>query len=160
MNKPIDKFSTNNSNQAKTRKTLIDCLPYITKMNTYQLKLISINEAGEFLTCATSKVTLDVINHIKDVFRARGFGCYALHNYIWIVPFIHESLHMPDFERAKSVLPDFKADLYRKLFSQEEKVIKVKKHKQPHKISKRVLGIVSVVATVLICALYQAIKTQ
>lgn len=89
------------------------------QFNVQQLHQVTLNDDGEFLTCTGSKEALDLINHIKGIFRSRGFGCYALHNYVWIVPFMHTSVHIPDFERAKTVLPDLKGELLAKAFPKE-----------------------------------------
>lgn len=90
-------------------------------INKTALREMNIPVEGAFLPCANSKEALDVINHIKVVLRTRGFGCYALHNFVWIVPFIHREIHIPDFARAKSVLPDLKADLLNPLISPEDR---------------------------------------
>jgi hypothetical protein len=56
---------------------------------------------------------------MKNALRSCGFGCYALHHFVWIVPFVHSSIHVPDFQRAKVVLPDLKGELLETAFSNE-----------------------------------------
>ncbi len=113
--------SDTNGSQEKTStkqtspKTLAECWAFVTKLNDYQLKQLRLCPEGEFYTCASSKEALDVINHLKATLRSKGFGCYALHDYVWIVPFVHQGLHLPDFARAKAVLPDFRSELVDRL---------------------------------------------
>lgn len=101
-----------------TKPPVASSAPWL-QLNAQQLRQVTLGDDGEFLTCTSSKESLDLVTHIKGVFRSRGFGCYALHNYVWIVPFVHTSVHIPDFERAKSVLPDLKGELLAKAFPQE-----------------------------------------
>ncbi len=101
-----------------TKTRVASSAPWL-KLQAAQLRQVTLGDNGEFLTCTSSKEALDLVTHIKGVFRSRGFGCYALHNYVWIVPFVHTSVHIPDFERAKAVLPDLKGELLAKAFPQE-----------------------------------------
>ncbi len=101
-----------------TKTPVASSAPWL-KLQAAQLRQVTLGDNGEFLTCTSSKEALDLVTHIKGIFRSRGFGCYALHNYVWIVPFVHTSVHIPDFERAKAVLPDLKGELLAKAFPQE-----------------------------------------
>ncbi len=133
-------------------KTLAESLSCVTKMTAYQIRQLTLHENGEFITCSGSKEALDIINHIKSILRSRGFGCYALHNFIWIVPFIHESIHIPDFEWAKAILPDLKADLLGKAFPdqvQKESHAPKNMKKAASKALHSILGLVSVLGSVL-----------
>lgn len=121
-----DRYPNNKDESKKSTRTLADCLHFVTKLTEYQLKQMPICPNGEFHTCSTGKEALDMVNHIKSALRSKGFGCYALHNYVWIVPFVHQSLHMPDFERAKQVLPDLKSELLGKAFPDEDTSSSVK----------------------------------
>ena len=153
------KVSTNQH----TVKTLTASLSCITKMSAYQIRQLNIHENGEFITCSGSKEALDIVNHIKSILRSRGFGCYALHNFIWIVPFVHESIHIPDFERAKSILPDLKADLLGKAFPdhvQNESHTSKDTKKAASKALHSMLGLVSVLGSVLTFLVYRAINAR
>ncbi len=144
-------------------KTLAESLSCLTKMTAYQIRELTLHENGEFITCSGSKEALDVVNHIKSILRSRGFGCYALHNFIWIVPFVHESIHIPDFERAKTILPDLKADLLGKAFPdhvQKESYASKDTKKAASKALHSILGLVSVLGSVLTFLVYRAINAR
>lgn len=110
-----------NQNKAKVTSSApaAESVSQFTSMTTAQIRALKLSENGEFLTCSSSKEALEGVNHLKGILRSRGFGCYALHNFIWIVPFVHQSIHIPDFERAKGMLPNLKADLLEKAFPNE-----------------------------------------
>lgn len=103
-------------NANRTFVNFAEALPVMKTLNAFELKNLPVSYEGECLSVEGSKESLDVINHIKVALRSRGFGCYALHNYVWIVPFIHPELHISDFERAKKSLPDLKGELFKKAF--------------------------------------------
>ena len=101
-------------------KSLNQCLGFILKMNDYQLSQLEIHSDGEYHKLASAKDALDVMNRVKAALKAKGFGIYALHNALWIVPFVHPELPtMPDFQRAFAVLPNNQIELS-KLFVKEE----------------------------------------
>ncbi|MCW5590022.1 MAG: hypothetical protein KIT27_10245 [Legionellales bacterium] len=146
-----------------TDKSLSESISQLTKMNAHQLRQLKIHRNGEFATCDGSKEALDIVNHVKSVLRSRGFGCYALHNHIWIVPFVHESIHIPDFEKAKTVLPDLKADLLGKAFPNqvcEENVDKQKTKASLAKSINSIIGLVGVLASTLTFLVYRAMNAR
>ncbi len=103
-------------NKDRMFATFADALPVMTTLKASELRQLPVLADGECIDLADSQKALDVIHHIKEIFRLRGFGCYVLHNYVWIVPFIHEGVRIPDFERAKKSLPDLKGDFLKKVF--------------------------------------------
>ena len=151
--------------KAKQRpvKPLADQLSCLKNLTAEQIRSLTIHENGEFITCTGSKEALDSVNHIKSILRSRGFGCYALHNFIWIVPFVHESIHIPDFERAKAILPDLKADLLGKAFPEHvQNGSHLTNTSKPSilKAVQSVMGLISVLSSVLIFMVYRAMNTR
>ena len=100
--------SSNTTNEPKTLKST---LGFIQKLNAHQLSKLIIEPPGEYHKLPSAKVALDVMNHIKGTLKTKGFGVYCLHNGIWVVPFVHPDIVMPDFQRAWLVLPNNKAAL-------------------------------------------------
>lgn len=157
------KANANMSNKQQPIRFLAEALSSLTKMTAYQIRQLTIHENGEFLTCSGSKEALDIVNHIKSVLRSLGFGCYALHNFIWIVPFVHESIHIPDFERAKAILPDLKADLLGKAFPdlvQNESHTSKDTKKAASKTLHSILGLISVLSSVLTFMVYRVMNAR
>lgn len=97
-------------------KTIQEAIGYLNKVNSYTLehKLV-ISPDGEYLRFGNAKEALDALKHIEKSMRMRGFGVYALHNCLWLVPFIHQDVYLPNFQRAIKVLPDHSAELSKKL---------------------------------------------
>ncbi len=119
MQKRLQSRANQKKAKMSSTATAADTKSKFTSMTAAEIQGLKISENGDFLTCSGSKEALDGVNHLKGILRSRGFGCYALHNFIWIVPFVHPSIHIPDFERAKALLPNLKADLLEKAFPNE-----------------------------------------
>ena len=108
-------YSNDNQEQASQVLTLEKALPYILKCDANRLDKLEISESGEYHKLGSPKKAHDVITHIKETLKAKGYGIYALHNAIWIVPFIHPDVIVPDFQKAADVLPNYREELQKVL---------------------------------------------
>ena len=119
MQKQSQKQSVQTEQQPKTEH-IQDAVGYLHKMNSYTLEhKLKISPNGEYLRFGNAKEALDVLKYIEKSLRSRGFGVYALHNCLWIVPFVHREIHLPDFNRAKGVLPDYFKEVSSKFTSDD-----------------------------------------
>tara|TARA_R110002167_G_scaffold93474_1_gene250458 strand:- start:7283 stop:7765 length:483 start_codon:yes stop_codon:yes gene_type:complete len=107
--------------QEQSPKSIQESIGFLTKLNAYTLEhKLEISPDGEYLRFGNAKEALDVLKYIEKSMRNRGFGVYALHNCLWLVPFIHRDIHLADFKRAIKVLPDHTAELTDKLIDSTE----------------------------------------
>lgn len=134
----VQPFKSNypSDTQAKSPSvtTLEKALPYILKFDANRLDKLEISESGEYHKLGSPKKAHDVIAHIKETLKEKGYGIYALHNAIWIVPFIHPDVIVPDFQKAADVLPNYREELQKVLnedaCSKKSKRIRNKQNKK------------------------------
>ena len=100
-------------------QSIQDAIGFLKKASAYTIehKLI-ISPEGEYLRFGNAKEALDVLNHINQPLRKRGFGAYALHNALWLVPFVHSELHIPNFKKAVGSLPDHLSEIQGKVMNE------------------------------------------
>ena len=111
-------------------KTLKNALGAINKLDAYQLSALVIEVDGEYHKLQSAKMALDVMNHIKSALKAKGFAVYCLHNAIWVVPFIHPDIVVPDFQRAMPALPTHRESLARHLQVESQPAVTTAKKRQ------------------------------
>jgi hypothetical protein len=113
------------SNSPKFTNQIGCCLGYILTLTDEQLYQLDINPSGEYHHCTTADNAKAVCSHIQPMLLSKGFACYVLDSSVWIVPFVHSEIHLPDFQRAKTVLP-----------VPAEKLLKVSSNHVSHQIEK------------------------
>lgn len=114
-------------NTTGATKTLKNALGAIKKLDAYQLSALLIEEDGEYHKLQSAKMALEVMSLIKNALKAKGFGVYCLHDAIWVVPFIHPDIVVPDFQRAMPVLPTHRESLAQHLQVAPQPVVKTEK---------------------------------
>ncbi len=72
------------------------------------------------------------------------------------MPFVHTSVHIPDFERAKAVLPDLKGELLAKAFSKETATTK----QSAKKASTAILLLIAAVASFATAVVYRMVNAR
>lgn len=100
-------------------RTIQSCLHQVLNMQESKLKQLMIAKHGEFIACNHHPHALKVSRHLREVLQQRGYAIFVLDSCLWIVPFVCPSVPLPDFERAKSVLPNVKKELLQRIQAEQ-----------------------------------------
>ena len=116
--------SVQSSGQPKTLKSE---LGHIENLKNTQLAKLVINSNGEYHKLESNKRAIDVMKYINSIMKTKGYGVYVLHDALWIVPFVHPEVVVPDFQRAMYALPNNRVSLARTLKIDSTPVIETQK---------------------------------
>lgn len=114
-------------NTKKPKTSLKKVMHRIFEFNSNAISDLQVADVGEFFKFNTSNLAENVRHHIQAGLKMQGFAVFVLDNCIWIVPFLHASLDLPDFQKGFKTLPDHRAQILKKLNKEEQAELKKSK---------------------------------